>query len=153
MAAATYDFTDKTQAYAAVAPETTREDNRITVFRNVVDFAEQNLATTQSATMLDIPANTLVLNVGFRVITADKSANFAIQDSTTANLWVTEAAHLTNTVNAIKMGNSLNATFYTSDDEVRLLCGGAGLDTLKLEVFAYGIELALDDKVGKPMSN
>jgi hypothetical protein len=149
---ADYDFTDKTKAYVAVAPEVTQEDNRFVVMRNVVDFSEQNLGAAQSAKVLTIPANTLVVQAGIRCITADANANYNLGDSSTDNRWFNEttAGDSANAVVMSAMGT--NAVFYSTADELVITSAANGMDTLKLEVFAVCLPYTTD-KVGKPMSN
>lgn len=150
--AATYDFTDKTKTYVAVAPEVTQEDNRFVIMRNVVDFAEQNLAATQSAQVLTIPANTLVVQAGIRCITADDNGNYNLGDLGTDNKFFNETT-AGDTANAVVMSTlGTNATFYSSANAVVLTSVANGLDTLKVEVFMVCLP-HVDDNVKKPMQN
>jgi hypothetical protein len=151
--ASDYDFTDKTQTYVAVAPEVTQEDNRFVVMRNVVDFAEQNLGATESATVLTIPANTLVVQAGIRCITADANANYNLGDLGTDNRWFNETT-AGDTANAVVMSTlGTNAVFYDAANALVVTSAANGADTLKLEVFAVCLPSAIDDNVKKPMDN
>lgn len=151
--AATYDFTDKTKAYVADAPSTTLEDNRFVVMRNVVDFAEQNLAAAQSAQVMIIPANTLVVQAGIRCITADANGNYNLGDLGTDNRWFNETT-AGDSANAVVMSNlGTNAVFYSSANALVLTSVANGLDTLKVEVFMVCLPSAIDDNVKKPMNN
>jgi hypothetical protein len=151
--ASTYDFTDTTKAYVASAPEVTLEDNRYVVFRNVIDFAEQNLAAGQSATVLDIPANTLVVQAGIRCITADANANYNLGDLGTDNRWFNETT-AGDSANAVVMSASgTNAVFYTAANGLVITSVANGVDTLKVEVFMVALPSAIDDNVKKPMQN
>lgn len=150
--AATYDFTDTTKAYVADAPATTLEDNRFVVMRNVVDLAAQNLAAGQSAQVLIIPANTLVVQAGVRCITADANGNYNLGDLGTDNTWFNETT-AGDTANAVVMSNlGTNATFYSTANALVLTSVANGLDTLKVEVFAVCLPF-VSDRVGKPMPN
>ena len=140
--AATYDFTDKTKAYVGDAPAVTLEDNRFVIMRNVVNFAEQNLA-----------ANTLVVAAGIRCITADANANYNLGDLGTDNNWFNETT-AGDTANAVVFSAlGTNATFYSSANGLVITSVANGLDTLKVEVFMVCLPAAIDDNVKKPMQN
>lgn len=149
--AATYDFTNSAVAYTSVCPVTTLEDNRLVVRRVVIDFAEQNLAAGQSAQVMVLPANTLVVQAGVRCITADANANYNLGDLGQDNIWFneTEAA---DTANAVVFSNSANAIFYSSANALVITSVANGLDTLKVEVFAVCLPW-VNDTVKKPIRN
>src|SRR5690348_1240891 len=59
----------------------------------LIDFAVQNVTTSDSVNMLAVPDNTLVLNCNYQTITtiADATSSFAIKSNTAAITYVTAA--------------------------------------------------------------
>lgn len=128
-----YDFTDKTKTYFAPAPDHTSWEHMLTIKRNIVDFAKQNLVASDTATVLDLPADTIVWGLYVRTITADASAQVELLINSTSVV-TTSSANLASADDAI--GKMLTEpTILTTAGHVKLKAEST-LDTLKVEVVA-----------------
>ena len=149
---ANYDFTNKANDYAALNALVTQEDNRFVVMRNVVDFAEQNLTGgADTAYVMDIPANTLVVAAGLLVLTADASAQLDLGDTSTATQFLTNSD--VSTAGTVDFTTDLSgAIYYSAADHLVVTCD-ATMDTSKIEFFMVCLPVNIDNKVKKPMAN
>lgn len=120
----------------------------VTVLENIFDASLRNLAAADVATVLDIPAKTLVMNVFYEVLTADATQTINLGDGTDPDgffaaadvgtlgnkammsLALTEATP--NTVTRYTGGK-----FYSAADTIDIeVPSGKALDTLKIRVCA-----------------
>jgi len=81
--ATTYNFTDGSIVGQMIPPKMEIVTTRPTIIRNVVDFTKQNLdeSADDIAQVLNVPAGTLVLFAGIRIITpstANATVNFGV---------------------------------------------------------------------------
>jgi hypothetical protein len=128
--------------------------NKIFLLSNTVSLADTNSVASDTLQVLDIPANTHVLNVYVRVTTIEDSALTAtVGDGTDPNGW-------DNSVNFASAGyytgmsdtdpytdgeaNSLTAPsgkIYTAADTIDLVMSAAAGDTAVFTVYALCIDL------------
>ena len=81
--ATTYNFTDGSIVGQMIPPRMEIVTTQPTIIRNVVDFTKQNLdeSADDIAQVLNVPAGTLVLFAGIRIITAgttNATVNFGV---------------------------------------------------------------------------
>ena len=137
---ASYDFTDKSNAYGVQAATASAHTGGLCAQRVVIDAALQNIAATDTVSAMDLKAGTYVLGVVARCITADATAtdiDFGTTGSATAFITGANLA----TANATA-GVGLAAPEYISADTKLLLTFGAGAsaDTMKLEIVVFVLE-------------
>lgn len=135
-----YDFTDSTQTYFHNAPDKTQEEGFQYVMRQIVDFSKQNLSASDTATVLDLPAGTIVTGAWMRTITADASAQVELLCDSTA-LITASAANLAAAGTIV--ASAQTAEFYAASAGHIKLKAESTLDTLKIEVGVLAVK-ALD---------
>ncbi len=85
--ATTYNFTDGSIAGVPKATESTLKETEPMILRQIVDFSLQNLDASEGdiAQVLNIPADTVVLNAYLRVMTLDSANSTVDLGVTTTN--------------------------------------------------------------------
>ena len=138
---ATYNFFDGSIEGQMVPPQMEIGTNQVTVLRNVVDFALQNIDQSAGdlAQVLRIPADTTVLTAGIRVITGEASTTVDIGvTGTNIDQWGDALSGAT----AGAVLGLLNAPLHFSAADTIDLIPGTAVDwtSLKVEVFAECIK-------------
>ncbi len=114
------------------------------------DSTKRNLASTDVAEIMTIPAGTLILGVVTKIVTAETTASQTIDigDGTDPNGWIAAAASdaavgtYVHSTGAYAIATGTSATkgkLYTAADTLDILStSGSANDTLVLDVWAYG---------------
>lgn len=122
------------------------------VIQNVFDAATRNLTAADTVEVLNIPANTYVAHVFYKVLTADGSQTMSLGDGSGTSSWIS-AADVGTEGNAGCSSLALTAgsgpgyvesitgysggKFYSAADTIDILVpGGKAYDTLKVLVCA-----------------
>lgn len=119
-----------------------------TVLVGVYDAKRRPLASTDTITLINVPAGTYVSHVTYRVLTADSGVGINIGDGTDPNGWVADAD--VGTAGNIGMGLGAYAVatpgsqtavigkYYSAADTIDLECvSGDAYDTLKVVISAF----------------
>jgi len=137
-------ITSKSGYTAAGAPE-------FTTFYGRFDSTKRNLASTDVAEVITIPAGTLILGVVTKIVTAESTASqtFDVGDGTDPNGWVAAAASdaaagtYVHGGGAYVIATGTSATkgkLYTAADTLDVLStSGSANDTLVVDIWAYGV--------------
>ncbi|MBF0256027.1 MAG: hypothetical protein HQL47_06120 [Gammaproteobacteria bacterium] len=118
------------------------------VLTQVFDASENNLAQTETAGVLNIPAKCRVLYVFWEVLTVEGAArNFSIGDGTDPDGWLTTttgntlANGVANGAYAVLTGASTGGKYYAAADQIDVIADTAGgLTGLKLKVSALIVD-------------
>lgn len=122
--------------------------DNVWLMENVIDFSKVNLASDDTAQVLQIGAGIHVMNVFTKLLTVEGSANsLSIGDDDNGTSW-DGTVNLNTTVDTYT--NSINGTdayaaagkTYTVDDTIDLEpTGNATIDTAKLKIWAHCLDL------------
>ena len=135
---ATYDFTDGSISGQDVPPEVTPDETKAWVQRNVIDAANQNLASGDVAQAMNIEAGCTVLTAWARVITADSGGGtISLGYGGAASKWGSGGA--VSAADADVLG-SFDPAYFASDDTIDITVSTAALTTAKLEVCALVVK-------------
>jgi hypothetical protein len=107
--------------------------NKVYVAEAVLDFSERNMASTETVKLLTIPANTLVLDVVYQVLT-EEGATLTVDlgDTGTAALFATAVDCNDDSVHA---NTALAApVYYAAANMLAATCNNDGANTAKLLV-------------------
>lgn len=102
---------------------------------NVVDFANQNATSTSVSQVINIPADTWVMNVVVRNITAESTANASVKVGSGLDVdsWGTAVAV---TSSATPKDIIYSPKYFASADTIDLIVNSTTLDNAKLEIIA-----------------
>ena len=136
---ATYNFTNGSLAGQVVPPQTEILTTGLTVLRNIVDCTLRNLDASDGdiAKLLNIPAGTIVLECGIRIITADTASSVVDLGVTGVNVdqWG-DAITMDATAGSV-IGMLAAPLYFAADNTIDLLMTSTVDLTLgKWEVFA-----------------
>lgn len=124
--------------------------NNVFVLKNRIDFSEVNTAASDVVQALTIPANTMVIDVMTRLITAEGGTLTAtVGDGGSAAGWDgsvdlnTTAGTVTQSVEGTDARKASNATgyVYTSADTIDLTMSANAADTAVIDVMALCVNL------------
>ncbi|MCK9464235.1 MAG: hypothetical protein M0R80_31850 [Proteobacteria bacterium] len=142
MAAATYDLSvGGTTALPCVFA------GKVAVVEKTVDFAVDGIGNTETADVINIPANTLVLGVSVYVNTAESTDTIDVGDSDTAALYIDDGSLAVADVTLWSDGSAgtgrilvaAKTKYYTAANAIRVLANAA-LATGKITVRALMVQ-------------
>ncbi len=110
---------------------------------NTFDATGQSVAAGQSVGMIDIPAETLVINAGLEILTASTSSvTYILGDGSDDNRYMTATAadatgHKATVAAVTNVGH-----IYASADQLDILCAGATDSAGKIRVWAVMCDIS-----------
>jgi hypothetical protein len=137
---ADYDFTDGSIAGHRKPVEMTMQDNQFFILRNVVDFSLQTLdaGDGDTATVLNIPADTIVYYLFINVLTAETDdGTIDVGDNTTADYWLDGGDSEISATGLVPLDTTGVPIYYSSADAVTIK---ATTDTNDVDIDGAKIE-------------
>lgn len=115
------------------------------IIDNVIDFSDLEVASGDVVNCLVIPAGTLVLGVGLRVLTAEGAAATAtVGDTDTANKYLSAQNLNATTTDAAATTGVGNPVYYKDENHITLT-PNAALDAAKVHVWALVVPVLRGD--------
>ncbi|MDA3807430.1 MAG: hypothetical protein PF440_05870 [Thiomicrorhabdus sp.] len=143
----TYNFTNGSIEGHMVPPNMEIVTSKPTILRNIVDCAKQNLdaGVGDIGQVLIIPAGTLVLECGIRIITAETANGTLDLGVTTTNAAQWGVALAVDSTAGTILGMLAAPLYFATADTIDVLAtidtADIDLDGLKFEVFAVCIKV------------